>query len=305
MYAGIVLFGPTASGKTSLSIRLAQALDGEVINADSRQLYKGMTILTAAPTQDEQQGIAHHLFEMLDPRESISVARYADMAKQAVDDILSRGKIPIICGGTGFYLNVLMQGISTIPEIDEAIKFNLKQRAAVEGNAVLLHELKQVDTILGGRLKEADTQRILRALGVYQQTGKTLSHFQSLPKEGALEHKMLCVSLQPDKAWLNERIEARYHQMKKCGVEAEMQSLKDAGYTTDDHGIQTLGAREFFAYLEGRMSKEGVSDQIIRQTKKYAKRQLTWARTQYASDVILSEPCNDIEVILSRYKNSK
>ena len=150
-----------------------------------------------------------------------------------------------------------------------------------------------------------DTQRILRALAVYQQTGKPLSYYQNLPLKGGVNEPFLKVSLQPEKQWLNARIEKRYLVMEENGVEAEMKALFDAGYSLDHHGIQTLGAREFFQMFEGERGREEVSEKIILQTKQYAKRQLTWARTQFSSDVVLAEPCDDVHLIFTKFTAKK
>ena len=299
---GIVIFGPTASGKTALAVRLAKTLGGEVVNADSRQLYEGMTILTAAPTAEDMQGIPHHLFEILNPKEKITATAYAEKARACIRDILARGKVPIVCGGTGFYLKVLFEGISSIPTVCDDLQKDLRDTCTAKGGAAMLAELKEVDPVIAEKLFEGDTQRILRALGVYHQTGRPLSYFQSLPPEGGLTLPFLHVSLQPEKAWLDARIEKRFGLMEKAGVEAEMRTLKNAGYALTDHGIQTLGAREFFQYFEDERSYESVAEDILLQTKQYAKRQLTWARTQFKSDIILPNPCDDAESIIAAFQ---
>lgn len=300
-YAGVVIFGPTASGKTSLSIELAKEVGGEVINADSRQLYSDMTVLTAAPNKEEQGNVPHHLFEILSPKQKVSVTDYTDMAKRAVTDVIARGKVPIICGGTGFYLKVLREGISNIPDVCDELKEELRTQAEEFGNEKLLEELKQVDPVIAERLDAGNTQRIMRALGVYKQTGRALSYYQSLPPEGAISEKMLYVVLQPDRDWLNARIEKRFSLMGKAGVEDEMRVLKNAGYSLKDHGIQTLGAREFFEYFNGDKTYESVAEEILKQTKAYAKRQRTWARTQYNADVVLTESSDGLKEILEAF----
>ena len=305
LYQGITVFGPTASGKTALAVKLAQLLGGEVVNADSRQLYKGMTILTAAPTAEDMQGIPHHLFEYLDAKEKISVTEYAAQAQLKVKEILAKGKVPILCGGTGFYLKVLQEGMSDIPAVSEELVSELRTQHQALGADTLHDELKKVDPTLALKIAPKDTQRLLRALGIYKQTGRPLSYYQSLPPEGALSVHILNVSLQPSREWLNPRIEKRFSLMENEGVENEMRALYEQGYSLNDHGIQTLGAREFFQFFMGELSREEVSEEVVKQTLKYAKRQLTWARTQFKGNIVLQDPCDDVRTIVNAFKNEK
>ena len=280
---GITVFGPTASGKTKLALDIAKAVDGEIINADSRQIYAYMPILTACPSNEEYEQVPHHLFEVLDPREKLTAYEYAGHVKDVVADVKSRGKKPILCGGTGFYIKVCLEGISPVPSVPD----DIVQYFSQQPNEALHPYLMQIDPETAENTPLEDTQRLIRALSVFKHTGKPLSEFQKMPRQGGLGGTWHKIALQPDREWLMERIEARYDQMVEAGVEAELRKMFDAGYSRSDHGIDALGCREFFSYFNMETSLEEVRESIIKQTKAYAKRQITWARTQYKPDEII------------------
>lgn len=278
----VVIFGPTASGKTARALVMAERLGGEVINADSRQVYKHMPILTACPGAEEYARAPHHLFEFMDPREKTDAARWAKLAGAAIEDILARGKVPIVVGGTGFYLRTLMEGMSEIPDIPDEVVCEF------EGiDAPVLHaQLHEVDPKTADRLKPGDTQRIVRALCVWRHTGIALSDWQGGEKKGfPYTFEKLAVNL--PREMLYARIGKRWEAMVAAGVVDEAEALRDAGYTLDMPGMSCLGMAELFAYLDGKIALDAVGEVVVRGTRQYAKRQVTWLRHSYGADRVL------------------
>tara|TARA_A200000113_G_scaffold173019_2_gene158035 strand:- start:494 stop:1432 length:939 start_codon:yes stop_codon:yes gene_type:complete len=277
----IFLFGPTASGKTSLAILLANKFNGVVVNADSRQVYTKMPIITAMPTNEEFEAADHRLFNFLNPSKKITVDMYAGLAKAEMEKIWAEGKLPIICGGTGFYLKVLEEGIAPVPALDEKLFDELNQKARLEGSEVLHAELQKIDPEMAGKLKVADTQRIVRALGVYKQTGKTMSAWQKMPKEGGVKADILKIALNPEREWLYDRIHKRYDVMVEMGLMDEINLLLKEGFNEKDHAIQSCGAKELLAYQKGEITETEAKQAILQSTRNYAKRQITWLKGQF------------------------
>ncbi len=275
----VVIFGPTASGKTGASIEVARLLDGEVINADSRQIYSRMPILTAAPSAAEKSDVPHHLFEIIDPVERVSAGRWAEMALQKIDEIVARGNVPVVVGGTGLYLRTLMEGISEIPAVPEEVEELFRGRPVEE----LYEELQAVDPHLAAKLHATDTQRITRGLVVHSHTGKRLSEWQAIPaKVPPYSFTRLAISLERDE--LYERIGKRWDLMVEAGLIAEVEALKDDGYTLAMPGLQGLGAEEIYDYLDGHLSWDDASRSAVQGTRHYAKRQVTWLRNTYGAE---------------------
>lgn len=277
----VVIFGPTASGKSGLAIALAERLGGEVINADSRQVYKGMPIMSACPTAADYARVPHHLFEFLEVCERFSAGRWAELAAEKIGEILARGKLPIVVGGTGFYLRALMEGMSEIPEVPEAFE---REFAEID-TSTLYAGLCGFDGILARKLKPGDRQRILRAVVVYRFTGKTLSAWQEGVKRGA-DFAFLKIGLKIPRAEVHARIAERWKVMVERGVVEEMRALRDAGYTTRDAALGGLAIPDFFAHLEGKMTLAEVLERAVPRDRQYAKRQFTWLNNSYGADVI-------------------
>ena len=287
----LVIVGPTASGKTRLAVELAQAHNGEVVSADSMQIYRGMDIGTAKPTAAEMAGIPHHMIDVADPWEDFSVARYVEMAAACVDDILARGKLPIVAGGTGLYVDSLLSGrtfaaFSPDAPFRQALEEELSQR----GGAAMLEKLAQVDPEAAARLHPNDHKRIIRALEVYQSTGKTISQHnretQALPPR--YDALTLALSFR-DRADLWRRIDQRVDQMAAAGLEEEVRSLLASGLPRTCTSMQAIGYKEFVAAVEGEMSWEEAQELVKLRSRQYAKRQLTWFRRNEASNWILWE----------------
>ena len=274
-----VIFGPTASGKTGAAVAIAEKLGGEVVNADSRQVYARMPIITAAPEQAEKRGVSHHLFEFLDPAERMSAARWAEMALADIEGIVARGRVPVVVGGTGLYLRTLMEGLSEVPAVPLAVEAEFKGMAVEE----LHRHLTEVDPVLAAKLHPSDTQRITRGLVVYTHTGTPLSEWQAMPGK-APPYRFRTLALNPERELLYARIEARWGQMVARGLVEEIRALKNEGYTLDMPGLQGLGIAEMYDFLDGSLSFEEAGRVAVQGTRHYAKRQVTWLRNSFKAE---------------------
>lgn len=268
----IVICGPTATGKTALGVALARALDGEVVSADSMQVYRGMDIGTAKPTQAERCGVAHHMLDVAEPEQLYSAARYVEGATRCVDDIFSRGKQPIVVGGTGLYIDGLVAGRS-YPAFSGAWREKLQARAAVEGTDALLRELATVDPARAARLHPSDTKRIVRALEVWHETGQTITAHDACdaarpPRYDAV-YLGLSYQARPD---LYAGIDARVDAMRAAGLEGEVATLLARGVSKDATAMQAIGYKE----LTRGHSPDAAFAEIKLRSRQYAKRQLSW-----------------------------
>ncbi len=280
-----VIFGPTASGKSAVAIRLAEALGGEIINADSRQIYTRMPIITACPTADDYARVPHHLYEFLSPDQRYSAGAYAVAANAVIADIIARNKIPIIVGGTGLYLKVLMEGVSPVPpiapEIIEAVQ------AEVDADiAAAYARLQRVDAPWAARIQSTDAQRIARGLSVADGTDKPLSAWQQVKGQGAPYH-FTRIGIGPPRDILNQRIEARWKVMLAMGVVDEIAALKTAGFTPAMDALKGLGIPEIYAFLSGNETLDAAVERGIIAHRQYAKRQVTWLNNQFKPDVLV------------------
>ncbi len=274
----LVICGPTASGKTALGVALAQAIGGEVVSADSMQIYRRMDIGTAKPTAAEMGGVPHHMLDVADPAEDYSVARYVHDADACVRDILSRGKRPVVVGGTGLYIDNLIAGRDFAP-FTGAWREKLQARAREEGLPALHAELRRVDPDRAQRLHPNDEKRILRALEVWYETGETITaHDQrtrSLPPRYDALRVCLNFSRRED---LWARIDRRVDQMMADGLEEEVRALLASGVPPAATAMQAIGYKEFAAALRGEETMDQAVDQVKLRSRQYAKRQLTWFR---------------------------
>ena len=274
----VVVCGPTASGKTALGVALAHALNGEVVSADSMQIYRGMDIGTAKPTAEEMQGVPHHMIDVADPGEDYSVARYVEEASACVDRLLAAGKTPILVGGTGLYIDSLILGRRFAP-FPGKIRAELTRRLQNEGISSLYETLKTVDPERAARLYQRDEKRIIRALEVYYETGRTLTEHdresQSLPPRYEAATIFLNYA---DRADLWQRIDQRVDEMERAGLVEEVQRLLRSGVSPHTTAMQAIGYKEFSAALRGEESLEAALDQVKLRSRQYAKRQVTWFR---------------------------
>ena len=276
----ICVVGPTACGKTRLGVLLAKKYDGEVVSADSMQIYKGMTIGTAAPTEDEMEGVPHHMIAVADPAEQWSAARYAQAAIPIVEDILARGKRPILVGGTGLWLDAVVKGHGFAGGCaGGAVRKELQDRLAREGIGELLEELRQADPEAAERLHPADTKRILRALEVYRETGKTISAHNAETAALPPRYDAVWIGLQfRDRADMKALIDHRVDKMVEEGLLEEVRQLLQSGLPRDATALQAIGYKEFLGVLDGTATVEEAIAEVKLRSRQYAKRQLTWLR---------------------------
>lgn len=273
----IVIGGPTASGKTALSIELAKTIGGEIVSADSMQIYQEMNIGTAKPEEEEKQGIPHYMIDVVKPNERYSVAEYKKEAKKAIQKILQKGKIPIVVGGTGLYIDSLIYEIEFL-ELETPLTYRkeLEETAEKEGLESLYQKAKQIDPEAMKRISQNDKKRIFRVLEIYQQTGKTKTTLdKESRKEVEYEYKMFAIGMDRDR--LYHRINQRVDNMIEKGLIEEVQRIYQ-NYQEFPTAMQALGYKEVVAYLEGKVSKDDMIEQIKRESRRYAKRQLTWFR---------------------------
>lgn len=276
----ICVVGPTACGKTRLGVLLAQKYNGEVVSCDSMQIYRGMTIGTAAATPDEMEGIPHHMLAVADPEESWSAARYAEAATPVVEDIFARGKRPILVGGTGLWLDALLRGHRFAPgRAGSAVRTHLETRLAEDGIGPLLEELRRVDPVSAEKLHPSDEKRILRALEVFRETGQTISAHDAA--ERALPPKFPSVKIGlrfADREDMKALIDRRVDAMVETGLLDEVRALLDRGFPRSATALQAIGYKEFAGVLEGEKTEAEAIDEVKLRSRQYAKRQLTWLR---------------------------
>lgn len=276
----LCIVGPTACGKTTLGVLLAKKFNGEVVSVDSMQIYRGMTIGTAAPTEKEMDGVPHHMVAVAEPEENWSVARFTGEADKCIQDILSRGKLPILVGGTGLYLDAIVAGRNFAPgESGGEVRRELEKRLAENGIEPLLEELRAVDPESAGRLPRGDEKRILRALEVYRTTGKTITQHnlesRSVPKKYDAVFIGLAFS---DRADMRALIDLRVDKMVEAGLLDEIRALLSRGVDRSCTALQAIGYKEFLAAMDGGASMEEAIEEVKLRSRQYAKRQLTWLR---------------------------
>ena len=275
----ICIAGPTASGKTSLSIALAKELGGEIISCDSMQVYKYMDIGTAKPSLEERQGIVHHMLDVADPREDYSVSRYCAEATPIVEDLLARGKAAIVVGGTGLYMDSLIRGNAFAPFPSTGVREQLEAEADRMGMEAMLARLAAVDPESAARLHLADRKRVIRALEVYLETGETITAHNIRTQAVPPRFKALWLALEDENRQdLYERIDHRVDKMLEDGLIGEIQGLLARGIPKKATALQAIGYKEFLAALDGQCPLEEAIAQVKQGSRHYAKRQLTWLR---------------------------
>lgn len=292
----VVICGPTASGKTALSIKLAQRINGEIISSDSMQIYKDMDIGTAKPTKEEMQGIKHYLIDFVEPNQRYSVAEFKKDAESAIEEILSEGKVPIVVGGTGLYVDSLIYGIEYQDiKLDEKYRKELENRVKEEGLDVLYNEAKELDPQAIEKISPNDQKRILRILEIYKATGKNKTEQEIESRKNGVKYDYKVFAIDMDREKLYDRINKRVDIMIENGLIEEVQGLLKE-YNQFPTAMQGLGYKEVVEYLQGKISKEEMIEKIKRETRRYAKRQMTWFRKN--KQTIWIEP-QDIEKILN------
>ncbi len=276
----LCVVGPTATGKTKMGVALAKRFDGEVVSVDSMQLYRGMAIGTAAPTREEMEGIPHHMVAVADPAESWSAARYVHAADACVQDILGRGKLPVLVGGTGLYLDALIRGTDfAAGSQGTELRQQLQRRARQEGTETLLEELRRIDPAAAQKLHLRDEKRIIRALEVWYETGCTITEHDRQERQRPPKYDALYIGLDfLDRQDLRDRIDRRVDTMVEQGLLEEVETLLASGLPRDATALQAIGYKQFLAVAEGTATRQEAIAEVKLRSRQYAKRQLTWLR---------------------------
>ena len=276
----LCVVGPTASGKTKMAVALARRFGGEVVSVDSMQIYRGMTIGTAAPTAEEMEGVPHHMIAVADPAEQWSAARFCQAADACIQDILSRGKLPVLAGGTGLYLDALIRGDDFAPGSQGGeVRLRLQRELREQGPEALLERLRTVDPETAGRLHLRDEKRILRALEIYEQTGEPMSLRDRRGRQRPDRYEAVYIGLNfRDRADLRQRIDRRVDDMVRQGLLQEVQDLLDSGLPRDATALQAIGYKQFLAVADGAATTDQAVEEVKLRSRQYAKRQLTWLR---------------------------
>ncbi len=276
----LAIVGPTASGKSVLAVNIAERYSGEVVSCDSMQIYRGMDIGTAKPTATEMRGIPHHLIDIAEPEEDFSVADYVRLAEQAVGDILSRGRLPVFCGGTGLYLDSFLRGGFEPATAEPLLRERLKREAEIHGNEYLYARLLVIDPKSAEATHPNNVRRVIRALEIYELTGKTKSEHDSLSRASTVRYDPVIIGLHfSDRAELYRRIDTRVDKMLSAGLLEETERLWRAGiFEKSRTAAQAIGYKELLGYLCGEVTLDKAVEKLKQSSRRYAKRQLTWFR---------------------------
>jgi tRNA dimethylallyltransferase len=278
----IVILGPTATGKSALALEAALCLGGEIINSDSMQIYRGMDIGTAKPPLRARKEVRHHLFDMIDPDERYTAGRYRSDAARAIEEIRERGRLPLVVGGTGLYIRALTEGLFDGPAEDPAIREELLREAGARGKAHLHEMLREVDPASARAIHPNNTRRVIRALEVWRLTGRPISELQRESTPTEPPYDTLKIGLALERPLLYERIDRRVEEMIKEGLVDETRGLVERGYDESSPAMGGLGYKECLAHIRGRITLDEAVRLIKRNTRHYAKRQMTWFRKDAA-----------------------
>ncbi len=301
----ICIVGPTASGKTALSIALAKELGSEIVSADSMQIYKGMDIGTAKPTEEEMEGIPHHMLSIIEPDEDYSVARYVSEASACVDGILAKGKTPIIVGGTGLYIDSLVRGTEFAEfEEDKEYRNELFSVYEKEGASKLHRMLSEVDPERAAQIHKNNVKRVIRALEVYKATGRTISEHDTETQKKPPKYDATYIGLMyEDRQKLYDRINLRVDLMEKAGLLSEVKRILESGISPKATSMQAIGYKEFVSFFEGKCSLEEAKEAIKQGSRRYAKRQMTWFKRNEKTNWIAADKAKNLSDILQASMN--
>jgi len=282
------IVGPTGAGKSALAMEVAERLNCEIVNADSRQFYRGMDLGTAKPSAEDRARVPHHLIDVRQPDEALDVAEFAQLARDAIVEIAARGRNPLVVGGSGLYLRVIRGGIFPGPPASAEIRDRLAKVAAEQGVAHLHQRLRELDLEAANRIGVNDLYRIVRALEVFELTGETISAHQRRHRFADIGYDTLTVGVEVERPKLYASIDARFDAMVAGGLVAEVRTLIDAGYSPDQPPLSTIGYKQIAAYLRGEIALDAAVAQARQESRRLAKRQLTWFRRE--PDVVWLDP---------------
>jgi tRNA dimethylallyltransferase len=274
------IVGPTGAGKSALAMAVAERMNCEIINADSRQFYRGMDLGTAKPSAADRARVAHHLIDVRDPDETLDVAEFARLARAAIEDIAARGRNPLVVGGSGLYLRVIRGGIFSGPAASAEIRERLAKLAAERGVTHLHSQLREIDPDAANRIGVNDLYRIVRALEVFELTGETISAHQNRHQFADIGYDTLIVGVEVERKKLYEAIDNRFDAMVAAGLVAEVRALVDAGYSPGKPPLSTIGYKQMAAYLRGECTLDEATAAAKQESRRLAKRQLTWFRRE-------------------------
>lgn len=297
----VVICGPTGIGKTASAIRLAQKFNGEIISADSMQIYKYMDIGTAKPSLEEQAGVCHHLIDIIEPDENFDAARFARIANKKVIQLYEKGIIPFVAGGTGMYIKALVYGMFKAEPVNPQIRRQIKADAALLGSQVLHEQLNKYDPETAKKIHPNDTYRIIRALEIYESTGKKISEYHKQHRFSNERFNVLKIGLTMNREKLYNRINQRVDNMIDQGLEQEVRTLLNKGYSPDLKSMQSIGYRHMNDFIQKKITKDETRLTMKRDTRRYAKRQFTW----FGADmqIIWTEPENigNVEPLIKKF----
>jgi tRNA dimethylallyltransferase len=296
----VVIAGPTASGKSSLAVELSLALNGEIVNADSMQVYRGMDVGTAKPTPEERKGVSHHLLDVVDPDEEFNAAIYRSMALPLITDIVSRGKICFVVGGTGLYIRSLLGGLFVCPSPDQKFRESLRSECEFLGPVRLYERLKRLDPEYASKIHQNDRVRIMRAIEIIYLTNRRPSDLSKQHGFAERPLRFLKLCLEVDREQLYDRINQRSVAMVDAGLAEEAERLLRKGYSPDLKTMKAIGYRHMIRYLKGEWPIAKAIRELQRDTRMYAKRQLTWFRAE--PEVTWIDP-NNVDVFVKKIKN--
>ena len=297
----IIICGPTGIGKTAVGIELAEKFGGEIISADSMQIYRHMDIGTAKPTPEELSQIAHHMIDIVDPDEDYDAVQFSKQARDRIAEIVNRGRIPFIVGGTGLYIKALLHGLFESKPVDPQIRNRLKQEAEENGSDFLFERLKKMDPAAAGRIHPNDSYRIIRALETIESSGKTISEYHQNHGFADDPFSALKIGLQMDRENLYTRIDNRVDLMIATGLVEEVTKLLEMGYTAELKSMQSIGYRHVVGFLEGSLPWDECLRTLKRDTRRFAKRQFTWFGADQAISWQAPAQCKDIISLVGKF----
>ena len=295
--------GPTASGKTALAIEIARKFDGEVVSCDSMQIYKFMDIGTAKPDQSEQEAVPHHMIDILHPTERCSVADFVKSARECIDDVISRGKLPVLAGGTGLYMDSVLENI-VFEDFgsDPQFRAEMQKLADTEGADAIHHLLAEKDPVAAEKIHPNNVRRVIRALEVCHLTGKTFTQV-NLESRREPVYDTLILGIDTEREILYERINKRVDKMMEDGLLAEVQNIRDMGIGRDTTAMQAIGYKEILEFLEGAVTLDEAVEKIKMESRRYAKRQMTWFRRNDKIQWVSTKSPDYIEIVTEKCKD--